>query len=105
MHFIIVLLTRYLEKILIKYIRELKNHKINHKNAIHLTGTRLILQLLFKKSNNKIINILGILNKKTCYSKPNRHYKRIRITSPSKWYYICNNIKYIIQVRQQTMKI
>lgn len=89
MHFIIVLLTRYLEKISIKYVKKPReDYKINHKNAIHLTGTRIIIKLLFKKSNNKIVEILGILNNETVYNKPDRHFDRVRITPPSKWYYI-----------------
>jgi len=87
--FILALLTRYLEAISIKYIKKLnENYAINHKNALQTTGKRIIYQLLFKKSNNKIIKVLGVINKTTCYVKANRKYKRIRITPPPKWYSI-----------------
>lgn len=89
MHFIIVLIARYLEELSIKYIKKLnKNYKINHKIAIYMTGMKAIDQLLFKKSNNRIINILYIINKKVCYNKPERSFVRKRIIPPSKWYYV-----------------
>ena len=85
--FILVVLTRYIEQLSIKYVGKLKdNYKINHKVALHGTGIRIMQELLFEKSNKEIIKIISILNKKTYYNEPNRHFKRIRITPTSKWY-------------------
>ena len=89
MHFIVVLITRYMERLSIKYIKCLnKNYKINHKVALWTTGINILYQLLYKKSNNRIIDALYIINKNTSYSKPNRSFIRKRIVPPSKWYYV-----------------
>ena len=70
--FILVVLTRYIEQLSIKYVGKLKdNYKINHKVALHGTGIRIMQELLFEKSNKEIIKIISILNKKTYYNDIN----------------------------------
>ena len=60
-----------------------------------MTGTKIIVFLLFKKSNKKMIGIIKILNNERVYIKPNRTFERIRIKPPTKWYtiFIVNNNK------------
>lgn len=85
---IIDLLGRYLECIIEKYINKCKkNYQLSHKSSLDLLNYDVIYLLLFKKSNKKIINHLHNLKENIIYCKPNRHFKRIRITPTSKWYY------------------
>ena len=87
---ILTILARYIEALSTHYYKKLdnKSYFINHKNTLNIVGNNIIYLLLFKKSNKKIIKCIIIINNERIYNKAERHFKRIRIRPPSKWYYI-----------------
>ena len=96
---ILTILARYLEILSLRYFKnkEIKKSKtnknngiyqINHKNTINILGNKIIYLILFKKSNNKIINCLLIIKDEKVYIQLNRICKKQRIKPTSKWYYV-----------------
>lgn len=102
---IIDILARYLEILTEYYLKKCpKNYQLNHRSSIRSLNDNIIYLLLFKKSNHKLIKQLHILKIEVVYCKPNRRFKRIRISPVSKWYFdkkaTPKNIKNVIKIRK-----
>lgn len=89
MQFILVSLTSYFEQIAKEYLKITlpKNISINHKTSLNIVGNKILIWLLFGKSNKKIIELCGIIINNKVTNEANRHYERICIRRPIDWYY------------------
>ena len=85
---IISMLSRFLEKCATKYYNSKNSNTIiNNKNSLQITGNYIFYYLLFKKSNQKIVDCLVIILTEQVTSQQRRHFKRRAIKPPSKWYF------------------
>lgn len=93
--FIIDTISRYMEFLITKYINKKSNSNsaINHKISVKLTSYKILKNLLIKKSNKKIYNVLIVIGKSKISNAKGRSFKRARITPVSKWYYVGLSIK------------
>jgi hypothetical protein len=87
--FMLVLVSRFLVKIVNKYINKNTNvdAHINFKTALEITGNHIMLSLLIKKSNRGVLDYLKIINRDKITVKPDRHFKRESIEPLSRWYF------------------
>jgi len=83
-------IARYLEFLFTKYCdptNKLKNkYNINHRNSLFVVSNSLLFLFLYKFSVKKIITYLNIIGTTIVIIKCGRHFPRIRIIPPSKWY-------------------